>query len=354
MARLLGRFSKDIGIDLGTANTLVYVRGEGIVINEPSIVAVNKKTGTILAIGQAAKAMIGRTPGHIVASQPLVQGVISDFEITEKMLRHFIRQVHQGTWLNFLIRPRVVIGIPSEVTEVERGAVEDAAKNAGAAHVVLIEEPIAAAIGAELPIQEAAGFMVMDIGGGTSEIAVLSLGGTVVQKSIRIAGNRLDQDIIQYVRQTFNLLIGDQTAEEVKIKIGSAVELAETLVTSVRGRDLLTGLPREIMLSDEHIREAILPSLNALVDATKDVIEATPPELITDIMDNQIVVSGGGSLLRGIDELLHQATKMPVRVVDDPLTAVVRGIGMVLEQPEIFSNIYTNTDRRRPPHRSTV
>ena len=337
------RYSKDIGIDLGTANTLVYVRGEGIVINEPSVVAINRKTGSILAIGQEAKQMLGRTPPHITVTRPLVQGVISDFEVTEKMLHYFVRRIFGEGWLNVLARPQMVIGIPLGVTEVERGAVEDAARNAGAARVTLIEEPLAAALGAELPIHEPAGFMIVDIGGGTTEIAVISLGGLVVRKSLRIAGDKLDEDIIQAMRQTFNLLIGERTAEDLKIKIGAALELPETLVTAVRGRDLVSGLPKEIMVSDEHVRAALAPSLALLAEAAKDVIEATPPELITDIMDNQIVLSGGGSLLRGLAEFLQSATKMPVRVTDDPLTSVIRGIGLAMERPELFPEISLTT-----------
>lgn len=348
------KFSKDIGIDLGTSNTLVYVRGEGIVVNEPSVVAVNKKTGAILAIGRKAKLMVGRTPGHIIATRPLVQGIISDFEVTEKMLNYFMRSVHKDGWFPFWARPQVFIGIPSEVTEVERGAVEDAARNAGAGRVVLVEEPIAAALGAELAIQDAVGFMVIDIGGGTAEVAVISLGGIVVRKSVRVAGTKLDEDIIQYVRSTFNLLIGERTAEEVKMKIGSAVELSETLVTSIRGRDLISGLPKEIMVSDEHIREAIMPSLLTLAEAIKDVIEATPPELITDIMDNHIILSGGGSLLRGLDQFIFETTKIPVHVAADPLTAVIRGIGVVLERPDIFSDIYADSERRGAPRAARV
>jgi len=339
---MFGQFVKSIGVDLGTANTLVYVKGEGIVINEPSVVAINKKTGNFVAIGREAKAMVGRTPAHITAIKPLVNGVISDFEVTEKMLHSFIQRAYGGEWQRFLARPQMLIGIPSEVTEVERGAVEDAARNAGAARVTLIDEPIAAAVGAELSIQEPTGHMVIDIGGGTAEIAVLSLGGIVVRKSLRIAGDKFDQDIIQYIRQNFNLLIGERTAEEIKIKIGSAVELPETLVTSVRGRDLLTGLPKEIMVSDEHVRDALRPSLFALVEAVKDVIETTPPELLTDIMDSAIILSGGGSLLKGLDALLYQATKVSVRPVEDPLTNVVRGIGLVLERPQDYTQLMLN------------
>lgn len=336
--KLFGLFSKDIGVDLGTANTLIYVRGRGIVISEPSVVAVNQKTSEIIAVGEEARRMVGRTPGHIVAMRPLVQGVISDFEITEKMLKYFFDKVHRD--LTFSIsRPRVVIGIPSGVTDVERRAVEDAAKNAGAREVYLVEEPMAAAIGARLPVQEPVGNMVIDIGGGTSEIAVISLGGIVSVRSLRIAGDRLNEDIIRYARDKHKLLIGERTAEETKIAVGSATELPERMTTRVRGRDLATGLPREISVSDKEVREAMRNSLEALLSAVKETIEDTPPELLTDIMVQGIILAGGGSLLRGIDGLITRETGIAAKVTDDPLTAVVRGTGIILEDIDRMASI---------------
>ena len=326
----LGRFSKDIGIDLGTANTLVYVRGKGIVINEPSVVAINIKTGRILAIGEEAKRMVGKTPSHIVAKRPLVEGVISDFEVTEQMLRYFINKVHSDP-MSFLPRPRVVVGVPSGVTEVEKRAVEDAARDAGAREVYLIEEPMAAAIGSRLSVQEPTGYMIVDIGGGTTEIAVISLGGVVVSQSLRIAGDKMNEDIIDYAREEFNLLLGERTAENIKIEIGSALPLSETMRASMRGRDLITGLPKEVVVTDEDIRRALAPSIKTLVSAIKSNVEQTPPELLADIMTSGILLAGGGSLLRGFAELVESETQIPVRVTEDPLTAVVRGTGVVLE-----------------------
>jgi len=326
----LGRFSKDIGIDLGTANTLVYVRGKGIVINEPSVVAINIKTGRILAIGEEAKRMVGKTPSHIVAKRPLVEGVISDFEVTEQMLRYFINKVHSDP-MSFLPRPRVVVGVPSGVTEVEKRAVEDAARDAGAREVYLIEEPMAAAIGSRLSVQEPTGYMIVDIGGGTTEIAVISLGGVVVSQSLRIAGDKMNEDIIDYARDEFNLLLGERTAENIKIEIGSALPLSETMRASMRGRDLITGLPKEVVVTDEDIRRALAPSIKTLVSAIKSNVEQTPPELLADIMTSGILLAGGGSLLRGFAELVESETQIPVRVTEDPLTAVVRGTGVVLE-----------------------
>jgi rod shape-determining protein MreB len=286
--RFYQKFSKDIGIDLGTANTLVYVKGKGIVINEPSVVAVNQRTKQILAIGQEARRMVGRTPPHIVATRPLVDGVISDFEVTEAMLRYFIDKVHNQTYA-FLRRPRVVIGIPSGVTEVEKRAVVDAAINAGASQAFLIEEPMAAAIGSRLPVQDASGSMIVDIGGGTTEIAVISLGGVVVSKSLRIAGDEMNENIIQYARDNFNLLLGERTAEEVKIQIGSAYPLDEQLTAHMRGRDLVSGLPKEVIVTDSHIRDALMHSLRVIVNNIKAVIEEIPPELISDIMHRGII-----------------------------------------------------------------
>ncbi|MEZ4179937.1 MAG: rod shape-determining protein [Candidatus Doudnabacteria bacterium] len=337
------RFSQDLGIDLGTANTLVYVKDKGIVINEPSVVAVNNRTKQILAIGSEAEAMVGRTPGHIVATRPLVDGVISDFEITEAMLRYFIDKVHNQTY-SFLRRPRVVIGVPSGVTEVEKRAVQDAAINAGARQAFLIEEPMAASIGARLPVQDAQGSMIVDIGGGTTEIAVLSLGGVVIAKSLRVAGDVMNDHIIQYARDNFGMLIGVRTAEELKVKIGSAYPLAEALTSSMRGRDLVSGLPKEIIVTDTHIREALAPAVRNIVNNVKSVIEQIPPEIISDIMHRGIVLAGGGAGLRGLDQLIMDETKMPVAVADDPLTCVVRGTGIVVEDLETLQEVLLPTD----------
>ncbi len=342
------KFSKDIGIDLGTANTLVYVKGKGIVINEPSVVALNIKTKQILAIGNEAKKMVGRTPPHIVASRPLVDGVVSDFEITEQMLRYFIDKVHQKTY-SFLRRPRVVIGIPSGVTEVEKRAVQDAALNAGARMAFLIEEPMAAAIGSRLPVQDAAGSMIVDIGGGTSEIAVISLGGVVISKSIRMAGDKMNENIIQYARDHFNLLLGERTAEDVKIKVGSAYPLAEGLETVMRGRDLVTGLPKEVIVNDVQIREALQAPVKIIVNNVKNAVEETPPELVADLMHRGIMLAGGGALLRGLDTMIEEYTQIPVHVSDDPLTAVCRGTGVVVEDLETLKDVLVNTSFESTP-----
>ncbi len=331
-------FSRDVGIDLGTANTLVYVRGRGIIINEPSVVAINKKTDQVLAVGDAAKRMLGRTPGHIVAVKPLTQGVISDFEITEQMLRYFFNKTHKDGY-GFLSRPRVVIGIPSGVTEVERKAVEDAALNAGAREVYLVEEPMAAAIGANLPVSEAVGNMVVDIGGGTTDVAVISLGGIVASRNLRIAGDKMNEDIIQYMRDEYQLLTGERTAEEIKILIGSAYPLNEKLTAVVRGRDLVSGLPKEVIITDGHVREALSRSVDAIISEIHSVLEETPPELIADLVTRGIILAGGGSLLRGLDKAVFEATKIPTRLVEDPLTAVVRGCGIILEDVDALRDV---------------
>lgn len=336
--KLFKIFSRDIGIDLGTTNTLVYVRGRGIIINEPSIVAINKKTDQILSVGDAAKKMIGRTPSHIVAIRPLIEGVISDFEVTEQMLKYFFNKAHQGAY-SFLVRPRVVIGIPSGVTEVERRAVEDAVRNAGAREVYLVEEPMAAAIGANLPISEAVGNMIVDIGGGTTDIAVISLGGIVVSRNLRIAGEKMNEDIIQYARDEFQLLIGEKTAEEIKISIGSVSPLKEKLAATIKGRDLISGLPKEVLISDPEISEAVAPSVNAIISEIRSVVEETPPELISDIMNRGIILAGGGSLLRGFPEMVEKITGIPTKLAEDPLTAVVRGCGLILENVESLKEI---------------
>lgn len=346
--KLFGYFSQDIGIDLGTANTLVYVRGKGIVINEPSVVAVNQKTSQIVAIGAEAKRMVGRTPAYITATRPLVAGVVSDFEVTEEMLKYFIRKVHEETFSLFA-RPRVVIGIPSGVTEVEKRAVEDAAKNAGAREAYLVEEPMAAAIGVRLPVQEAVGSMIVDIGGGTSDIAVISLGGIVVSRDLKIAGDKLNEDIIRFARDEFKLLLGERTAENIKIAIGSAYETSEPLEASMRGRDLVTGLPKEVIVDDADVRRAMRHSIHILVNAIKATVEETPPELVADIMHRGITLVGGGSLLRGLDRLIHEETKIPVRVAEDPLTAVVRGTGIILEDIDALREVLVSTDYEKVP-----
>ena len=340
--RILGLFSHDIGIDLGTANTLVYVRGKGIVINEPSVVAVNTRTKQLLAIGDEAKKMVGKTPANIVATRPLSDGVVSDFEITEQMLRYFIEKVHQSSFAAFP-RPRVVIGIPSGVTEVEKRAVEDAATHAGARQTFLIEEPMAAAIGSRLPIHDAAGSMIVDIGGGTTEVAIISLGGIVSSRSIRIAGDELNDDIIQFAKDEFNLQVGERTAENIKIAIGSAYPSDPGIEAPIRGRDLVTGLPKEIIVTSDQIRGAMARSVRTIVDAVKSTIEETPPELVADIMDQGIILAGGGALLRGLDKLLQLQTKMPVYLADDPLTAVVRGTGLVLEDIDRLKDVLVST-----------
>lgn len=344
--KIFSNFTKDIGIDLGTANTLVYVRGRGIVINEPSVVAVNKKTGQVLAIGKEAKRMVGKTPGHIVALRPLVDGVVSDFEITEQMLKYFIDKINVGNF-SFLARIRVVIGIPSDVTEVEKRAVIDATINAGARDVYLIDEPMAAAIGARLPVQEAAGNMVVDIGGGTTDIAVISLGGIVVSRNLRIAGDEMNEDIIRYCRDEFNLLIGEKTAEEVKIAIGSAYPQEKITRMMIRGRDLVTGLPKEIEITDEQVRQALSRSIRIIINNIKTAVEETPPELVSDIMQKGIILAGGGSLIQGLDRLVADQTEMPVRMMEDPLTAVVRGTGIVLEDIDVLRNVLVDNQHEK-------
>jgi len=346
--KFFAKISKDIGIDLGTATTLVYVKGKGIVINEPSVVAVNQKTGQILAIGDEAKKMIGRTPAHISATRPLVDGVVSDFETTEQMLRYFIDKVHERK-VNIFPRPRVVIGIPSSITEVEKKAVQDAALNAKAREVYLVEEAMAAAIGSRLPIQEALGNMIIDIGGGTTDIAVISLGGIVANKTLKIAGDKLNRDIIDFARDEFKMILGEKTAEDIKIAVGSACELSEPLETSMRGRDLVTGLPKEIVVNDSQIRKALSSSIKMIAEAAKETIENTPPELVADIMSRGIIMVGGGSLLRGIDKLLIEETKMPIRVEEDPLTTVARGTGIILEDVENLKNILVPLDYGEVP-----
>ncbi|HZD60737.1 MAG TPA: rod shape-determining protein [Anaerolineae bacterium] len=336
-------FSRDMAIDLGTANTLVHVKGRGIVLVEPSVVAYDKPSGKILAVGIDAKRMIGRTPGSIVAIRPLKDGVIADFDVTEAMLRHFILKVHNRKQL---VRPRVVICVPSGVTEVERRAVFEATLQAGAREAYLIEEPMAAAIGAGLPIQEPTGNMVVDIGGGTTEVAVISLGGIVTCQSIRIGGDEFDEAITAHVKKEYNVMIGERTAEEIKIEIGSAYPLGDEEDVEVRGRDLLTGLPKNIILSSEEIRAAIEETLSAIITAIKGTLEKTPPELSSDIMDRGIVMTGGGSLLKGLDERLRQETGMPVHVTDDPLSCVAMGSGQALSEINTLRKVLIGTSSR--------
>ena len=344
---IFGRVSRDIGVDLGTANTLVYVKDRGIVVNEPSVVAVNTRTNQIVAVGREAARMIGKTPPHIVATRPLVDGIISDFEVTEKMLAYFIDRVHSEAF-TLLPRPRVVIAIPTEVTEVEKKAVEDVVRSAGARSVYLIEEPMAAAIGTRLPVQEPTASMVVDIGGGTTEIAVISLGGIVTAKSLRLAGGEMNQNIVQYAREQFNLLLGERVAEDIKMQIGSASPLAAPLETTMRGRDLVSGLPKEVIVNDSQIRQAMARSVKTIIDNVKDILEITPPELVADIYERGIVLTGGGSLLRNINVAIAEATQIPVRVADDPLTCVVRGTGLLLDNPELLKEIVVPSAQEGP------
>jgi rod shape-determining protein MreB len=335
---LWGKFSKDLGIDLGTANTLVYCKDKGIIINEPSVVALNTRTGQIVAVGNAAKDMIGKTPAHIATVKPLVAGIISDFEVTEKMLKFFIEKSHKDGF-SVLPRPRVIIGVPLDLTEVERKAVEDAALNAGAREVYLVEEPMAAAIGARLPITEPVGNMVVDIGGGTTEIAVISLGGVVTWKSIPIAGDEMNKNIVTFARENFNLLLGERVAENIKMRIGSAMQLEEALQIEMRGRDMVTGLPKEIIVNDGQIRDSLARSVRSMVENIKSALEITPPELVADIYERGIVLTGGGALLKGLDKVISRAAEIPVRVADDPLTCVVRGTGILLDNMELLKTI---------------
>lgn len=344
--RLQSFLSNDVGIDLGTANTLVYLRGKGIVVTEPSVVAVNQKTGQVVAVGAVAKAMLGRTPGHLAAVRPLVDGVVSDFEATEEMLAYLLNRAQSAAsgGSRKLLGPRAVIGVPSGITNVEIRAVKDAAHNAGAREVHIVEEPMAAALGIRLPVKEAVGSMLVDLGGGTTDIAVLSLGGIVRSKNLRIAGNKLDNDIISHVRSEFKVLIGEKTAESVKMAIGSVIEGGSHLEAVVRGRDLITGLPREILITDSDVREAISQSIDTLVESIREVLETTPPEILSDIMRSGITLAGGGALLKGLDTLLTEWLKVPVMVADDPLTAVARGTGVILENLEQHRDIFLEHD----------
>ncbi len=350
LSALFGLFSRDLGIDLGTANTLVYVRGKGIVISEPSVVAVDKKTRRALAVGVEAKAMVGKTPETIVAVRPLKDGVIADFDTVEMMLHYFIRKVHAQQLIT--PHPRVVIGIPSGVTEVEKRAAKDAALSAGAREAYTIEEPMAAAIGAGLPINEPVGSMIVDIGGGTTEVAVISLGGIVVNYSIRVAGDEIDEAIIQWARRDHNLVIGERSAENAKIAAGSAYPLEEERRVVLRGRDLLTGLPKAVEVSSVEIRDAIAGPVNQIVELVKTCVEETPPELVADIMERGIVLAGGGALLMGLDKRLMAELRMPVYLADDPLTCVARGTGRVAEALHLYQRALAGNQQRRTPARS--
>jgi rod shape-determining protein MreB len=335
-------FSRDMGVDLGTANTLVYVKGRGIVLQEPSVVALDRESGTVLAVGSEAKRMIGRTPGNIVAIRPMKDGVIADFDVTQTMLRYFIAKAHPR---RALLRPRVVIAVPSGVTEVEKRAVIDATLQAGAREAHTIEEPMAAAIGAGLPVHEPTGNMIVDIGGGTTEVAIISLGGIVASRSIRIAGDEMDEAIVNYIKRTYNLLIGERTAEDVKIKLGNAAPVDKKESMEVRGRDLVTGLPRTLAVTAEEIQTALAEPIGAIIEAIKVTLERTPPELAADIMDRGIVMSGGGSMLRNLDILVNRETGMPVHLTEEPLLGVVRGAGKVLEEIETLRRVATASRR---------
>lgn len=335
----LGIFSNDIGIDLGTANTLVYVKDHGIVLREPSVVAVQQGTRKVLAVGDEAKRMLGRTPGNIVAIRPLKDGVIADFEVTEAMLRHFISKVHNR---RRMVRPRVVIAVPSGITEVEKRAVKDSATHAGAREVYLIEEPMAAAIGVGLPVQDAAGNMIIDIGGGTTEVALISLSGIVFSRSVRVAGDELDESIMNYMKRAYNLMIGERTAEEIKIKIGSAFKLEKESSMEVKGRDLVAGLPKTINISSQEVREALLEPISTIVDSVRITLERCPPELSADLVDRGLVLAGGGALLRGLDKLLQEETGLPVHVAEDPLSAVAEGTGKALQELRFLRAVASN------------
>jgi rod shape-determining protein MreB len=338
--RVLGLFSNDIGIDLGTANTLVYVKDQGIVLREPSVVAVRAGTSQVLAVGDEAKRMLGRTPGNIVAVRPLKDGVIADFEMTEAMLRHFITKVHNRKW----VRPRVVIAVPSGITEVEKRAVKESAAHAGAREVYLIEEPMAAAIGVGLPVQDAAGNMIIDIGGGTTEVALISLSGIVFSRSVRVAGDELDEAIAGYMKRAYNLMIGERTAEEIKIKIGSAYSMEKETSMEVKGRDLVAGLPKTLTITSQEVREALLEPISTIVESVRVTLERCPPELSADLVDRGLILAGGGALLRGLDKLLQEETGLPVHVAEDPLSAVAEGTGRALSEIKFLRQV-ASTDR---------
>lgn len=334
--KLFGLVSNDVGIDLGTANTLVYVKDHGIVLREPSVVAVKTGTNEVVAVGDDAKRMLGRTPSGITAIRPLRDGVIADFRVTEAMLRHFIRKVHNR---RSFVKPRVVIAVPSGITEVEKRAVKESAEQAGAREVYLMEEPMAAAIGVGLPVQEAAGNMIVDIGGGTTEVAIISLSGIVYSRSVRVAGDELDEAIINYMKRAYNLMIGERTAEEIKLRIGSAFPLGKETTMEVKGRDMVAGLPKTITITSQEVREAMLEPLNTIIDAVRTTLERCPPELSADLVDRGIMLAGGGALLRGLDKLLQEETALPVHVAEDPLSAVAEGTGRVLSELEFLKKV---------------
>ena len=336
LGSFLSFLSTDLAIDLGTANTCVYAKARGIVVNEPSIVAVNKVNGRVEAVGREAKEMLGRTPGNIVAIKPMKDGVIADFDVTEKMLTYFIKKAHNG---NVWVRPRIIIGVPSEITQVEKRAVKDSAYRAKASEVHLVEEAMAAAIGAGLPITEPAGSMVVDIGGGTTDIAVISLAGIVYSKAVRVAGNEMDEAIIHYIKKTYNLLIGERTAEQIKMELGSAYPVEERLTMEIKGRHLIEGVPKTITITDEEIRESLAETVNVIVDAVRVALERTPPELSADIVDRGIVLTGGGSLLRNLDKRLREETGLPVTMAEDPLSSVVLGAGKMLSDFDLLRKI---------------
>ena len=341
LSRIKGFFSRDLGIDLGTANTLVYVKGQGIVLCEPSVVAIVKGTTQVLAVGSEAKNMLGRTPGNIVAIRPMKDGVIADFEVTEAMLRYFINKVHNRTRM---VNPRIMICVPSGITSVERRAVKDSALSAGARDVLLIEEPMAAAIGSGMPVAEASGNMIVDIGGGTTEVAVISLSGMVVSRSIRVAGDELDDAIISSIKKKYNLMIGERTSEMIKIGIGSAMKIGEEQTFNIKGRDLINGLPKTLEITSEEIRECLQEPISAIIEAVKLALEETPPELSADIMERGIMMAGGGSLLRGLDKLMMEETGLPVHVADDPLTCVAMGAGKALDEMDRLRSVIQNAD----------
>ncbi|OGH68059.1 MAG: rod shape-determining protein [Candidatus Magasanikbacteria bacterium RIFCSPHIGHO2_02_FULL_50_9b] len=332
------RFSKDVGLDLGSSHTRVYVKDKGIVVDEPSVVAINVKTDQIMAVGHTARDMMGKTPAHISTSRPLLRGIISDYEVAEKMIKYFIDKVHEDG-VNLVPRPRIVVGAPLEITEVERKAIEDAAYAAGASEVHVIEAPMAAAFGVRLPVEDAIGTLIVSVGGGITEIAVISLSGVVTWRSLPIAGEEMDHNIVQYCREVFNLLIGERQAEELKIRLGSADPFEAEEHMAIRGRDLMTGLPREVVVSDSQVREAIQRSVKSIIDAVKATLEVTPPELVADIHERGIVLVGGGAQLRGLDKALSRAAEIPVRVADDPTTAVVRGTGLLLEHEAVLREV---------------
>lgn len=350
LERFFGRFSRDIAVDLGTSHTRLFLKDKGIVMHEPSIVAINTRTNHILAVGQSARDMVGKTPPHITTSRPLTKGVISDFEVTQKMLTYFVDKVHEDA-VAMAPRPRIIMSAPLEMTEVERKAMEDAALGAGGREVFLVEAPLAAALGAELPVEESLGSMIVDIGGGTTEIAVMSLSGIVTWKSLTVAGDEMTKNIMQYARDVFNLLIGDRVAELVKIRIGSTLDTGDRLEIDMRGRDLVTGLPKQVVVNEGQVREAMYRSLRTIVDTIKAAIEVTPPELVADIYERGVVLTGGGALLRGIERTLAKETDIPVRVADDPMTATVRGVGSLLSRETLLRDVALPPTSQESPRR---